>query len=113
LKLKKKRLYIQKFLTVVMLWVFSLAITPWSALHHHEQVVDTAAEKHCTHKLHLKTQQDTCLICAAHFEKNYTITSSSHITYLTSKLMPKNIAVVTSSYAELISTSLRGPPNLS
>ncbi|MBB2146501.1 hypothetical protein GM921_13445 [Pedobacter sp. LMG 31464] len=96
-----------------MLWVFSLAITPWSVLHHHQQIADTAVEKHCTHKLHIKTQQDTCLICAAHFEKNYTITTASHITYLTSKLMPKNIAVVTSSYAELISTSLRGPPSFS
>ncbi|MEE1946201.1 hypothetical protein VRU48_13845 [Pedobacter sp. KR3-3] len=96
-----------------MLWVFSLAITPWSALHHHEQAPEVAVEKHCTHKVHVKTQQETCLICAAHFEKNYTTTENTYITYLSSKLMSKNISSVSSSYAELIATSLRGPPAFS
>ncbi|WP_131551340.1 hypothetical protein [Pedobacter frigiditerrae] len=93
-----------------MLWVFSLAITPWSALHHHAEVATSSVEKNCTHKVHVKTNADTCLICKAHFEKNYTISSATFITYLNSKLMSKNIPIVTSSYTELISTSLRGPP---
>lgn len=96
-----------------MLWVFSLAITPWSALHHHEQVPEVAVEKHCTHKFHLKTQQETCLICAAHFEKNYTTSEHSYITYLSSELIPENILSISSSYAALIATSLRGPPSFS
>ena len=93
-----------------MLWVFSLAITPWSALHHHAEVADNSIEKNCTHKVHIKTNQENCLICKAHFEKNYTVSKATFITYLNSKLMSKHISVVTSSYAELISTSLRGPP---
>lgn len=93
-----------------MLWVFSLAITPWSSLHHHEKVA-TVVEKDCTHKLHVKAQQDHCLICKAHFEKNYTVSVASHVTYLTSQLLERNSPILTSSYAELISSSLRGPPN--
>lgn len=96
-----------------MLWVFSLAITPWSVLHHHKEVASINAEKHCTHKFHVKTTEDTCLICKAHFEKNYTVATTSHVTYLTSKLLAKNHPIVTSSYVALISTSLRGPPVLS
>lgn len=94
-----------------MLWVFSLAITPWSSFHHHQNVV-TTVEKNCTHKLHVKAEQDHCLICKAHFEKNYTVSVSSHSTYLTSQLLEKNSPIVASSYSELISTSLRGPPQL-
>jgi len=93
-----------------MLWVFSLAITPWSALHHHAEVAGNAVEKNCTHKVHVKTNTDNCLICKAHFEKNYTISKVNFITYLNSKLMSRHIPIVTSSYTALISTSLRGPP---
>lgn len=95
-----------------MLWVFSIAITPWGALHHHEEVVPVAAEKHCTHKMHIKTQQENCLICAAHFEKNYTASTHSYMTYLYGKPMVKNNLLVIGSYTELIATSLRGPPAL-
>ena len=110
-KLKKKASHIKRILTLAMLCVFSIAITPWSSLHHHEQVV-TKVEKKCTHKLHVKADQDHCLICKAHFEKNYTVSISSHATYLTSQLLEKIRPIVTSSYSELISTSLRGPPQL-
>lgn len=95
-----------------MLWVFSLAITPWSSLHHHKEIA-TTVEKNCMHKLHVKAEQDNCLICKAHFEKNYTVSVSSNVTYLTSQLLEKNSPIVTSSYSELISTSLRGPPSVS
>ncbi|TKC12956.1 hypothetical protein FA048_04885 [Pedobacter polaris] len=108
--MKKRHLHIQQILTIAMLWVFALAITPWNAIHHHEEIEVSIVEKHCTHKLHLKTEQETCLICKAHFEKNYTINKATFITYLNSKLMFVNEPIVTSSYAELISTSLRGPP---
>jgi len=110
IELKKRSLHIQRVLTIVLLWVFSLAITPWSSLHQHEELKASVVEKHCTHKLHLKTEQDTCLICKAHFEKNYTVTKANFITYLESRLMSTPITIVSSSYAELISTSLRGPP---
>jgi len=110
LKLKKKRQHIERVLTLLMLWVFSLAITPWSALHNHEEVHAVVAEKNCTHKFHVKTQQDTCLICKAHFEKNYTLTATTFSTHLDSKLSPQPYSIVTGTYTELIATSLRGPP---
>lgn len=94
-----------------MLWVFSLAITPWSAFHHHQNVV-TTVEKNCTHKLHVKAEQDHCLICKVHFEKNYIVSVSSFVTYLASNLLERNNPILISSYSELISTSLRGPPQL-
>ncbi|MCY1535571.1 hypothetical protein D9M68_709830 [compost metagenome] len=108
-----KRKHIHQILTLVMLWAFSLAIVPWGALHHHEEVPVVAAEKHCTHKLHLKAQKDTCLICKAHFEKNYTLTAHTFHSYLESKLVQRTVEVPASAYTALISTSLRGPPSIS
>ena len=108
-ELKKRRLHIQQFLTLALLWVFSLAITPWSSLHHHEEQI-VVVEKHCTHHLHLKTTQETCLICKAHFEKKFIGTEVFTVTYLESKVFHSTSLNITDSYAELISTSLRGPP---
>jgi hypothetical protein len=110
LKLKKKRLHILQVLTMLMLGVFSLAITPWSALHHHEQVKETNVEKNCTHKFHVKTQKETCLVCAAHFEKNYTVSGIIYTLYFKSKTIESIAPVLGSSFVALISTSLRGPP---
>jgi len=93
-----------------MLWVFSLAIIPWGALHHHEEVANSVVEKNCTHKLHLKTEKETCLICKAHFEKNYTVSEQLTTTYLTSSLVKRVVLAPSSAYTALISTSLRGPP---
>ena len=112
LKLKNRQLHIKQILTFVLLWVFSLAITPWGSLHHHEEIQASVAEKHCTHKLHLKTEQETCLICKAHFEKNYILSESVFVTYLKIRVLALPTADVTSAYAALISTSLRGPPAL-
>jgi len=96
-----------------VLGIFSLAITPWAAFHHHDEVVQTTAEKNCTHKFHVKTQKETCLICAAHFEKHYTVAKSSFVIYLFGKLITAEHPMVSSSFTELISTSLRGPPSFS
>ncbi|HTN00174.1 MAG TPA: hypothetical protein VL088_15565 [Pedobacter sp.] len=94
-----------------MLWVFSLAITPWSAMHHHEEVNIEPVEKHCTHKVHFKTQQENCLICKAHFEKNYTVSSQLNTIHLQSENVIRGIVIYTNAYPALISTSLRGPPS--
>jgi hypothetical protein len=109
-ELKIKRLHINQILTVMMLWVFSLAITPWSALHHHANLHEGPVEKHCTHKLHLKSSQESCLICKAHFEKNYTLSEQLTVTYLESFLIARVVIAPSSAYTALISTSLRGPP---
>ncbi|MBC7617204.1 MAG: hypothetical protein H7202_14160 [Pedobacter sp.] len=97
----------------MMLWVFSLAITPWSALHHHAGSHEGPLEKHCTHKLHLKTSQENCLICKAHFEKNYTLSEQLVVTFLDQALIKRTVLIPTSAYTALISTSLRGPPHTS
>lgn len=110
LKLKIKRLHINQILTVMMLWVFSLAITPWSALHHHTTVQEGPIERHCTHKFHLKSSQENCLICKAHFEKNYTVSDQLSVTYLERTLIKRVVIAPSSAYTALISTSLRGPP---
>jgi hypothetical protein len=94
----------------MVLGVFSLAITPWAVLHHHQEVHQLTAEKNCTHKFHVKTQRETCVICAVHFEKNYTTSSVSFVVYLSSKLLTKHFPIIGSSFVKLIATSLRGPP---
>lgn len=95
-----------------MLWVFAIALTPWSAFHHH-QTVNEPVEKHCTHKFHVKTSQEVCLVCSAHFEKHYILSETLYTTYLNSQLLFKSNLVLPSAYTELIFTSLRGPPALS
>jgi hypothetical protein len=96
-----------------MLLIFCLAITPWSVFHHHQPVAQIVPEKHCTHHVHVQAQKDNCLICTAHFEKSYFPKGDSFVTYLHSKAIIKNMAIVKSAYAVLISTSLRGPPTFS
>jgi hypothetical protein len=96
-----------------MLGVFSIAITPWAAFHNHEALVNVPKEKHCTHQFHVKQQENTCLICAAHFEKSYTTSSHSYVIFLYSKLITIETPSASSSFAALISTSLRGPPSFS
>jgi hypothetical protein len=93
-----------------MLGVFSLAITPWSALHHHDDEPEISVEKNCTHKFHVKSQKETCLVCAAHFEKNYTVSGVNYILYFRSKTIETITPLLGGSFVELISTSLRGPP---
>lgn len=95
-----------------MLWVFSLAITPWSIFHHHHEA-KVLVEKNCTHHFHIKTSAETCLVCKAHFEKDYTVSSNLQIVYLESIQLHSVIEKVESSYTALISTSLRGPPAIS
>ena len=111
--MKKQRLHIQRITALIMLCVFSLALTPWSALHHHETVAETPVEKNCTHKFHVKTQQETCLICKAHFEKNFTISPTIFFTYREIEVKIQSHPIVSSSFTALISTSLRGPPSVS
>jgi hypothetical protein len=111
--LKKKRKHILRVFTIILLGVFSLAITPWSALHHHEQVAKAPKEKNCTHQFHVKAQENTCLICAAHFEKNYTVLNHTYTIFFYSELMTIDKPIVSGSFTALISTSLRGPPSYS
>lgn len=112
LNLKNKSLHIDRLFATVMLWVFAIALTPWAALHQHKQV-NESVEKHCTHKFHVKTSKDNCLICSAHFEKHYVFTESIFTTYLHSKVVFKHKLLISGAYAQLISTALRGPPSFS
>lgn len=106
-----------------MLLVFTIALTPFGAFHHHghdhdhdhahhaqEQTSCSANKKDCGHKLHIGTKTEHCLICEAHFEKHYTTTKTHYQVYLESKRIQKVYDEVNSSYTRLISRSLRGPP---
>jgi len=93
-----------------MLLVFSIALTPWSALHQHPEEVHHDLEKVCTHKLHLSSHSDTCLICAAHFEKDFIHDATTFRVFLLVKPLAKINPLIGGSYTELIETSLRGPP---
>lgn len=89
--------------------VFAIVLTPWAAFHHHEEP-SLRAEKHCTHKVHIKAQSETCLVCSAHFEKNYVSTHSLYKIFLSVKLFNRSNTVLRGSFTDVISTSLRGPP---
>jgi hypothetical protein len=107
----KNKSYINSLLSIGLLLTFFIALTPWSALHHHEEInYSCKNEPVCKHKLHISSHESQCLICAAHFEKNYTQTyhyfhiSSSDAVYVYSQPVARFL------YSQLISTSLRGPP---
>jgi len=112
LKLKEKLLHINRAIAVVLLMVFSIALTPFSILHnHHEEETSCAKNgETCKHQYHIQNHADTCLICAAHFEKDYITTHSHYTLYQVSKPVLKPVEAISGSYAELIRLGLRGPP---
>jgi hypothetical protein len=112
LKLKKKHLHIHRVLSILLLWVFAIALTPFSAFHdhHHAEPKCVAHEKACTHKVHVSNHAEECLICAAHFEKNYIATAYHFEVYLVNKPATPYYPTVSGFYTELVGLALRGPP---
>jgi len=94
-----------------MLITFAIALTPWSVLHHHNEVPIPKKEVNCHHVSHVESHGDTCLICSASFEKNYVQTHHVYCIFLSAKIFNQKELVLTSSYVELLHTSLRGPPS--
>jgi len=111
-QLKHQRKYIGQMIGMMLLWVFAIALVPWSSLHHHEEVEKYCDKKGkmCLHRVHVGTERHNCLICFAHFEKDYTVTNATISLIVVSKLLTKSFSVLTDSYTALIGTSLRGPP---
>jgi hypothetical protein len=111
-QLTKKHLHIQQAFAVLMLLVFAIALIPWSTLHHHEEQQNDCAKygKMCMHKTHVGNESHNCLICSAHFEKDYL--NRTHPLEMKSRSVAiiKTYVLITASYTALISTSLRGPP---
>lgn len=62
------------------------------------------------HKVHVGTEQHNCLVCSAHFEKDYYTTAIVYQVVLPVKVMVKSYTLLSGSYTALIGTSLRGPP---
>ncbi|WP_133575420.1 hypothetical protein [Pedobacter metabolipauper] len=109
--MRRKQAHIHKFLAISLLLVFAIALTPFSAFHHHNDEPKCAKEGYtCTHKSHIGNHAEKCLVCAMHFEKNYTY--SSYHYQLFEQLSHNTIgtAAVSGTYSELISLALRGPP---
>jgi hypothetical protein len=110
-KVNQRRAHIQRILATVMLWVFFIALTPWASFHHHQEVKYSCEnETICTHKVHLSSHADQCLVCSAHFEKTYILTHYFFNVYENPSIYIKNQHIEPALYSELISTSLRGPP---
>jgi hypothetical protein len=112
-QLKKKRSHIVRSFAVFMLWLFTIALIPWSTLHHHEEEQDTCVKyaKMCMHRAHVGNQSHNCLICSAHFEKDYITTTHSFEMKSHGIVLIKAYVLLNASYTALISTSLRGPPS--
>lgn len=110
--LKKTRSHITQILTLFLIWTFAITVIPWAALHHHQEEQEYCAKegKICMHKTHVGNEQHNCLICAAHFIKDYHNTAVSFRVSLSGKIITRNYTPVESSYTALIRSSLRGPP---
>ncbi|MDQ8003791.1 MAG: hypothetical protein REI64_03260 [Pedobacter sp.] len=105
----KKRHFLKQISAVVILAIFSLAITPWGALHHHEENIPVH-EKNCTHTVHVKTSSENCLVCKAHFEKNFVSDIQNYIVYLKANIVENTVSLVGNSFTSIIASCLRGPP---
>ena len=107
--LKKHAKHIKHLLSVFLLVVFAIALTPWSILHHHEIPI-VKKETNCHHVSHVESHTDTCLICHAGFEKNYVQAHNIYKIYLSIKIFGQVEPALKSAYVQLKHTSLRGPP---
>jgi hypothetical protein len=111
MQVNEKRVLIKEMLATAMLWVFFLALTPWSSFHHHQEISYSCNhERSGSHKVHISSHAERCLICSAHFEKTASISHNLFSFYESPVLYLKNQPVQNALYSELISTSLRGPP---
>mgnify|MGYP003587728219 CR=1 FL=1 len=106
----KKRHFLKQISAIVILAIFSLAITPWSALHHHEETT-TVHEKNCTHTVHVKTSSENCLVCKAHFEKNFVSDFHNYVVYLKANIVENVFSLVGNPFTDIIASCLRGPPS--
>ncbi len=111
--MKNKRENMIKLFTRLLLGVFLFAITPFSIFHQHESRSVQVAEEHCTHKIHVTTQKDNCLVCKAHFEKAFIL--SNEVEPLINLYQDfKFINLVELDVdTEIPHAQLRGPPSLS
>ncbi len=110
--LRKKHLYIHRVCSILLLWVFAIAITPFSVFHNHqhEERECVVHEKSCTHQLHVGSHTEQCLVCAAHFEKNYTTSIQHFQVYLENRTVIRYYATASGFYTKLVGLALRGPP---
>lgn len=93
-----------------MLWVFMLAILPWGVLHRHAHLHELKVEKNCTHKVHIKNQQENCLVCKAHFEKHYTLITLFSQPVLAEQQQESIFFKESAAFRQLTLRALRGPP---
>jgi len=95
-----------------LLMVFAIALTPFGAFHHHEAIpgCSSSQEAKCTHKEHVRNHADTCLVCAAHFEKNFVNTRLTQTTFLQSSPFVSVQVALTVVHIEAEVSLLRGPP---
>ncbi len=93
-----------------MLMVFAIALTPWSVLHHHQEIPVVKQEVNCKHLSHVQAHGDNCLICNASFEKNYVQIHHIYRIFLSAKVFNQADPVLKSAYTEIKCTCLRGPP---
>jgi len=108
--LKKASSHINRYLAGIILWVFTLAIMPWGLFHDHPPVSHAPEETNCTHKVHVSAQQENCLICKAHFEKNYTLAEIPALIFVENTPLKHQDFTCSQGYEALIATALRGPP---
>jgi len=66
--------------------------------------------RECMHKVHVGSERHNCLICSAHFEKDYYTPAVPYYSKPESKPVVRNYALTGFAYTALIGTSLRGPP---
>lgn len=103
---------IAKYLTLFLLGVFALGITPWEAFHDHSStIIADSIERDCLHSGHVKAKPAKCIVCVSHFDSIF-ILNSSLFKYVEKAVQLKYVeGLFNTSFTNLISTPLRGPPS--
>ncbi|MFA5243756.1 MAG: hypothetical protein WC380_00510 [Pedobacter sp.] len=99
---------------VILLLSFSTVLLPLDFFHNHGPVPSSSATEQLNstskEKVNVQNKTDYCWVCAVHIDKTFTKTSFNEKTRLSPMMSVFLNNEVTSYFAELLLSSLRGPP---
>ncbi|WP_276364271.1 hypothetical protein [Daejeonella sp. H1SJ63] len=100
--------------SVILLLSFSTVLLPLDFFHNHDPIPSSSSADQLysssKEKVNVQNKADYCWVCAVHIDKTFTKTSFNEKIRLTPMMSVFLNNEVTSYFAELLLSSLRGPP---
>ncbi len=112
--LKIERTHIAKYISILLLGIFTIGITPWEAFHGHNLDNEIVlSERDCLHNGHVQAKPVKCIVCVSHFDKVFVLTTPVFEFFADETPVSYSINKSADTFTDLIATSLRGPPTRS